>query len=80
MAGGSLAGRHLRSSEGSAFRRSLYVTQDIRKGDRFDSANLRAIRPGHGLHPRFEDLFLGGVAASSIPRGTPLDWSMLSGQ
>lgn len=60
------------------FRRSLYVTQDMRKGDRFSSDNLRAIRPGLGLAPKYLDIFLGRRIARDTKKGTPVTWALLS--
>jgi len=59
------------------FRRSLYAVADIKRGEKFDARNVRAIRPGDGLPPKFIDLFLGRRAARDIARGTPLGWDML---
>jgi N-acetylneuraminate synthase len=59
------------------FRRSLFVTQDLRAGEAFGPHNVRAIRPAHGLHPRHLETVLGRRAARDIPAGTPLAWDML---
>ena len=59
------------------FRRSLFVVQDIRRGEVFTAKNVRSIRPGYGLHTRFLDEVLGCVAPRDIPRGTPLDWNLV---
>lgn len=56
------------------FRRSLYVAEDIKKGEVFTNKNIRAIRPGLGLAPKYLDLFLGSIAADDINKGTPLHW------
>jgi N-acetylneuraminate synthase len=61
------------------FRRSLYVVQDVAKGEAFTEANVRSIRPGHGLSPRFFDIVLGKRASEPVPRGTPLSWELMSG-
>lgn len=58
------------------FRRSLYVVQDMRKGERFSAENVRAIRPGLGLAPKYLSVILGKQAACHIARGTPLSWSL----
>jgi pseudaminic acid synthase len=63
----------------AVFRRSLFVTSDMRKGDVFTSENIRSIRPGHGLHPRHLDEVLGKRAASPIAKGTPLAWELVDG-
>lgn len=61
------------------FRRSLYVVQDVRKGDLFTADNTRSIRPGYGLPPKYLGAVLGKAAACDVPRGTALDKSMVSG-
>ncbi|MNY41587.1 Pseudaminic acid synthase [compost metagenome] len=60
------------------FRRSLYVAQDMREGERFTPENLRVVRPGYGLSPKFYDLLLGRAVGRDIPKGTPLSWDLLS--
>lgn len=59
------------------FRRSLYVTMDVKKGERFVPQNLRAIRPGYGLPPKYIDQFMGKRASKDIRRGSALAWDML---
>ncbi len=59
------------------FRRSLFAVQDIRAGERFTERNVRSIRPGDGLPPRYWDKVLGSLSARDIRRGTPLRWSDL---
>ena len=54
------------------FRRSLYVVEDMKVGDTFTAKNLRAIRPGYGLAPKFYDEVMGKTAKRDIARGTPL--------
>lgn len=59
------------------FKRSIYVTRDIAEGEEFSTENLRVIRPGDGLHPRFWEQVLGQKASKAIKRGTPLSWGDL---
>jgi pseudaminic acid synthase len=59
---------------GKAFRRSLFVVQDVSEGALFTPDNIRSIRPGYGLHPRHLEEVLGKRAAKEIKRGTPLNW------
>lgn len=64
--------------EGSRrFRRSLYVVRDIRAGEQFTAENIRCIRPGFGLAPKYYDLLLGRKAARDLAKGTPLSWDCL---
>lgn len=58
-------------------RRSLYVVADVRAGEVLTEANVRSIRPGHGLPPRDYRRVLGRRARRDLRRGTPLDWSMI---
>jgi pseudaminic acid synthase len=54
------------------YRRSLFVTEDIVAGEIFDSHNVRALRPGDGLAPKYLPEVLGRRAACALRRGTPL--------
>lgn len=60
-----------------AFRRSLFVVEDVAAGERFTASNLRTIRPSDGLHPRYLVDVLGRKAARPIARGTPLTWDLV---
>jgi pseudaminic acid synthase len=60
-----------------AFRRSLFVVEDVKRGEIFTAANVRSIRPGHGLHTRHMSEVLGKQAARDIDRGTPLCWDLV---
>jgi pseudaminic acid synthase len=59
------------------FARSLFIVQDIKKGELFNEENLRSIRPGYGLHPKYYYSIIGKKANNDIKRGTPLDWSLI---
>lgn len=59
------------------FRRSLYVTKDIQKGEIFTTKNIRAIRPGKGLPPKYYNYFLGKSSKISLKKGTPLTFELL---
>jgi N-acetylneuraminate synthase len=60
-----------------AYRRSLYVVRDMKAGDRFTQDNVRSIRPGFGLHPRYLDQVFGRRASRDIERGSPLVWDLV---
>jgi pseudaminic acid synthase len=59
------------------FKRSLYVVQDIKAGDTFTKDNLRVIRPGDGMQPKYYNMILGKTASKDISSGTPLTWELL---
>lgn len=59
---------------GITFRRSLFAVKDIDKGEVFTEDNIRSIRPGNGLPPKYMDMIMGKKAQKSLKRGTPLTW------
>lgn len=59
------------------FRRSLYVIRDVRQGEVLDASNVRAIRPGLGLPPKYLTDVLGRRFCRDVKRGTALSWDML---
>jgi len=54
------------------FKRSIYVVKDIKEGELFTAENIRIIRPGDGLHPRYYEQLLGKPALKDFKRGMPL--------
>jgi pseudaminic acid synthase len=58
------------------YRRSLYITKDLEAGDVLTEDNLRSIRPGHGLSPKYYDVIIGKRLARSANQGMPTDFSM----
>lgn len=59
------------------FRRSLFVVEDMKKGDIFTTQNTRVIRPGFGLAPKHHESILGQLACCDIELGTPLSWDLI---
>ncbi len=59
------------------FRRSLYIVEDMQAGDKLNPENLRAIRPGLGLPPKYYDLFIGKTVTRAVKKGTALNWDIL---
>lgn len=70
--GGSAA-----EEQSRVFRRSLYISADVRAGDRLTPENVRIIRPGFGLPPKHYETVLGKRVSRDAPVGTPIDWSLL---
>lgn len=58
------------------FRRSLYIVKDLKAGDIICSDNIRNIRPGLGLSPKFIDIIKGRKITKDVKKGTPLTWSL----
>jgi len=59
------------------FRRSLYVTRDMTAGETLSPENLRAIRPGYGLAPKFYEKLIGRRVNRDVKKGTPMSWDLL---
>jgi pseudaminic acid synthase len=59
------------------FRRSIYAVRDIAPGELASPENIRVIRPGFGLAPRYYNEILGRRARKPIPRGTPMSWELV---
>ncbi|MBD2517196.1 pseudaminic acid synthase [Nostoc sp. FACHB-973] len=62
--------------ESLVYRRSLYVAKDMKAGDIFTSENLKAIRPGFGLPPKYYDILIGKKIKQDAKRGTPISWDL----
>ncbi|WP_186758633.1 pseudaminic acid synthase [Echinicola salinicaeni] len=61
-----------KQKKGRDFSRSLYVVEDIKEGDLITDKNVKSIRPGFGLHPKFLKEILGKKAKVSLEKGTRL--------
>jgi N-acetylneuraminate synthase len=62
------------------FRRSLYIAKDMKAGDVLTRENLRIVRPGYGLPPKYFDALLGKAVKKDIPKGTPVHWDIVNDQ
>ena len=60
------------------FRRSIYIAEDMKAGEIFSVANLRCVRPGAGLPPKYLELLLGRRVNCDIAKGTPMRWDLLA--
>ena len=63
-----------------AFRRSLFVVENMKRGEVFTSQNLRSIRPANGLHTRHLQQVIGKRCTRDVERGTPLAWDLVQRQ
>ena len=59
-------------------RRSLYIAEDLEAGDLLTPKNLRRIRPGYGLPPKYYDVLLGKRVNRAVKKGTPMSWALLA--
>lgn len=59
------------------YKRSVYVVKEVHPGDYFTKDNIRVIRPGYGLLPKFYETVLGKKSNKYIKAGTPLTWEIL---
>ncbi|MDV2583343.1 pseudaminic acid synthase [Alkalibacillus haloalkaliphilus] len=59
------------------FRRSIYVAKEIQAGELLTKDNIRVVRPGYGLSPKYYETVLGQRANQKLTAGTPLSWDMI---
>jgi len=59
------------------FRRSIYVAEDLLKGAMFNINNLRIVRPGLGIHPKYYNIILGRKINRDVKKGTPFKWDLI---
>lgn len=59
------------------FRRSLYIAEDMKKGDVLTEKNLRIVRPGRGLPPKYYDVILGRKVNQNVKKGTAVEWNII---
>lgn len=59
------------------FKRSIYISSDMKAGDLISKENIRIIRPGFGLEPKYFDIILGKKLKTDATKGTPLTWDLI---
>ncbi len=59
------------------FRRSIYVSEDIKGGEKLTTRNIRCVRPGLGLETKYFEEVLGQVASQDLKKGQPLKWASI---
>ncbi len=64
-------------SKSLKFRRSLYIAKDMVAGEVLTPENLRIVRPGYGLEPKYYDVLLGKKINRAVKKGTPLSWDLI---
>jgi N-acetylneuraminate synthase len=63
--------------ESLKYRRSLYAGEDMKAGDLLTRENLRVVRPGNGLPPKYYDVLLGKKLSRDVKKGTPIRWDLV---
>lgn len=64
-------------SKSLKFRRSLYIAEDMAAGEVLTPKNLRVVRPGYGLAPKYYEVLLGKKVNRAVRKGTPLNWDLI---
>lgn len=59
-------------------RRSLFVSKDVKKGDKITPDNIKSVRPAAGLHPKYYNQLLNKTFKQNLAKGTPLNWDFIS--
>ncbi len=63
-----------KQKKGKAFSRSLYVVEDIKAGEMITEKNVKSIRPGFGMHPKYYWEILGNTAKTNLQKGSPISF------
>lgn len=67
-----------KQKKGKDFSRSLYVVEDIKEGEIITEKNVRSIRPGFGMHPKYFNEILGKKVLSDLEKGVRLKWEFIN--
>jgi|TARA_B100001964_G_scaffold228785_1_gene280319 pseudaminic acid synthase len=70
--------RNKTENKSKVFRRSIFVTEDISKGEKFNTKNIRRIRPGYGLEPKYYEKLIGKKTPFKLYKGEPLKKTLLN--
>jgi pseudaminic acid synthase len=65
-------------AKSKAFRRTLYISKDVRAGERLSPDNVRIVRPGFGLAPKYYDIVMGKRVNRDLSAGTPVQWDLIA--
>jgi len=66
-----------KQAKGKDFSRSLYIAENVKAGEIFTSKNVRSVRPGFGLHPKYYHQVLGKIANVDMEKGTRLSFDLI---
>ncbi len=66
-----------KQKSGRVFARSLYAAENIKKGEIITEKNVRSVRPGFGMHPKYYNEILGKKATKNLEKGTPLSRNLI---
>jgi N-acetylneuraminate synthase len=67
-----------KAEEGSLiYRRSIYIAEDMKKGDVLNEKNLRIVRPGLGLPPKYYNIIIGKKVNQDVKKGMAVEWGMI---
>ena len=66
-----------KAAKSKVFARSLFIIKDVKAGEIITEENVKSIRPGYGMHPKYYDDILGKAFHRDHEKGTPLTWSMI---
>lgn len=70
-------GRTESEEQSLCFRRSIYFSANAKAGEKLSEANVRVIRPGHGLAPKYLEKLMGKTLKNDVESGTPLTWDCI---
>lgn len=56
------------------YRRSIYISSDVKEGEQLNSENIKIVRPGFGIAPKYYDLLIGRRVNKALPKGTAMSW------
>jgi len=70
-------GPSVEEKESLIFRRSIYIVKNMKAGETFSKENIKIIRPGFGLSPKYYSTLLGKSVSRDVHKGTPLSWELL---
>jgi N-acetylneuraminate synthase len=78
LAGGNIVyGGGASEQASKKYRRSIYISQDLKAGDILSANNIKIVRPGLGLEPKYYEMILGQKLVKDAPLGTALSWELL---